>query len=116
MKNTNCECMINIILIIIIISLAITNNKEIKNIGQKITDGYMNNLIIIIIIALTTSENMKIGLYLTIIYLFLLIKYNKNFKKFTNFKSQHGYSPLNCKTYGNSKKKTGSTFYPLHAL
>ena len=69
-------------------------------------------ILIIVIITLVLTENIKIGFYLTILYLFLLIKYNN----VENFKSERGYSPLNCKTYGDSRKKTGSSFYPLHAM
>lgn len=111
MKN-NLDCLMNIILIILILILSVTNNKEVKKIATKITSGSVNTILIIVIITLVLTENIKIGFYLTILYLFLLIKYNN----IENFKSENGYSPLNCKTYGDSRKKTGSSFYPLHAM
>lgn len=112
MKN-NIDCLIKLILIIFILFIVLSDNKNVREISNKLTTGTANTLIILAIIVLTLSENLKIGFYLTIIYLFLLIKYNVNNKE--NFKSESGYSPLNCKTYKDSKEKTGSAYYPLHA-
>ena len=48
-------------------------------------------------------------LLLSIIYLVVLIRTNHTKEQFRS-----GPSPLNCKTYGDSKEKTGVAFYPLH--
>lgn len=112
MKN-NMDCLVKLILIIFILIIVLTDNKNVRNVSKKLTSGTTNTLIILAIIVLTLTENLKIGFYLTIIYLFLLIKYNVNSKE--NFKSEYGYSPLDCKTYKDSKNKTGSAYYPLHA-
>lgn len=111
MKNKN-ECLINMILIVVIFVIVLSNNDSLKRFGNKITSGKMNTILIVIIIGLLLTENLKMGFYLAIIYLFLLVRFNKNIE---GFKSIPGYSPLNCKTYGDSRKKTGSAFYPLHA-
>ena len=77
MQNNN-ECLIKIILIVIIFILVLNNNnKTIQNFGNKITSGYINTILIVVIIGLILTENIQIGFYLAIIYLFLLIKYNK---------------------------------------
>ena len=112
MKN-NSDCVINLILIIIVFMLILTDNDQVRKISRKLTSGSVNTILILAIIAIVLTENIKVGFYLTIVYLFLLIKYNQNNTE--NFKSEYGYSPLDCKTYGESRKKTGSAYYPLHA-
>ncbi len=113
MKNNNFECTVNIILIFILVLLFTNKNKTINNISNKMINGYMNTVLILLIITLILTENIKMGFYLTVIYLFLLIK---NKKKLEFFNSNYGYSPLDCKTYGDSRKKTGSVFYPINSF
>lgn len=112
MKN-NLECFGNIILIIILFLVFTTNNVEVNKISNKMVNGNLNTILILVIITLILTENVKIGFYLTIIYLVLLMKKNHNIE---NFDSDLGYSPLDCNTYGESKKKTGNSFYPLHMI
>ena len=114
MKN-NYECLINLVLIIIILLIFTTNNKKVNDISKKMLNGKINTILIIIIITLILTENIKMGFYLTIIYLFLLIK-NKNNNSKEYFDSDYGYSPLNCNTYSDSRKKNGSAYYPLNSM
>ena len=65
-----------------------------------------------LIIGLTLTENLRLGILVAVLYLVSVIRFNNGSQE--NF-SQRGPSPLNCKTYGNSKERTGTAFYPLHA-
>lgn len=94
------------------ISNEIVNNKKINNLLNRLTEGPVNTLLLLSIIGLVLTEDSKIGLLLSIIYLIVLIRTNRNININENFRA--GPSPLNCKTYGDSRKKTGSSFYPLH--
>ena len=65
--------------------------------------------LVLLIIVLTCTENIQIGFMLALLFLIMLVRFNQR----ENFIS--GPSPLNCETYGDSKKKTGTSYYPLHA-
>jgi hypothetical protein len=92
------------------ISNEIVNNEKINNLLNRLTEGSVNTFLLLSIIGLVLTEDSKIGLLLSIIYLVILIRTNRNINE--SFRA--GPSPLNCKTYGDSRKKTGSAFYPLH--
>ena len=116
MKQNN----LNLVLLTILISLillffvAASNkvDKESKTnrILKKLTEGKVNTLLLILIIALTLSEDLQVGFLLAAIYLVVLVRTQKSREDF-----ESGPSPLNCKTYGDSREKTGTAFYPLHS-
>ena len=107
------------ILLIVLIVLAmylgisnhIINTPKVNNLLHRIADGRFNTLLIFLIIALTLTEDLNIGFLLCMIYLIILIRVHR-VQANEGFRS--GPSPLNCKTYGNSREKTGVAFYPLH--
>ena len=111
MKNQNEMLMMTVSVVLIVLSLLVgtTDNKKIKRIGRQLTSGYVNTILILLIIVLSLTEDLQIGFSLALIYLILLVRFNKQ----ENFES--GPSPLACQTYGDSKKKNGTSFYPLHA-
>jgi hypothetical protein len=104
-----------LLLIVIIIVYLVTipdnivTNSKLNNIMNKLTHGSINTLLLLSIIGLTLVEDLNIGFLLCIIYLVILIRTNHPIQHFRS-----GPSPLNCKTYGNSKEKNGVAFYPLH--
>jgi len=104
-----------IILIVITMYLGISNHvvntPKVNNLLHRIVDGQFNTLLIFLIIALTLTEDLNLGFLLCMIYLIILVRIHRLQSK-ENFKS--GPSPLRCKTYGNSREKTGVAFYPLH--
>lgn len=110
MKNNkeSLSCMLSLILVIVVLFLSYTNNRKVKKVGRQLTTGTVNTVLILLIIVLTLTEDVQIGFILTLMYLLMLVRFNKQ----ENFIS--GPSPLNCETYGDSKKKTGSAFYPIN--
>ena len=113
MNNTNdilnLLCLIG--LFVLVFFTAISENKRLKDVGNKVTKGNINTLLILVIIVLVMTENLQVGFLLLVIYTILLFRFNKDNNK-EGFKP--GPSPLDCKTYGDSNKKVGSAFYPLH--
>ena len=104
-----------IVLIVITMYLGISNHiiekPKVNNLLHRIVDGQFNTLLIFLIIGLTLTEDLKLGFLLCIIYLLLLVRVHRIHSK-EGFQS--GPSPLRCKTYGDSREKTGVAFYPLH--
>ncbi len=111
MKNQNemMLCSFCLLLVVITLFLSVTHNRKVSKVGRQLTSGPVNTVLILLIIVLTITEDMQVGFMLTLIYLILLVRFNRQ----ENFES--GPSPLNCDTYGDSKKRNGSSFYPLHA-
>lgn len=114
MKQNNLNSVLLTLLIIVVFYVSLSNqlivNPKINNVLNKLTTGSVNTLLLLLIIGLTLSEDVNVGFLLAVIYLVVLIRTNKNKEGF-----ESGPSPLNCKTYGNSKEKTGVAYYPLHA-
>jgi hypothetical protein len=111
----NCDiysCVLYIILIASILYVSISKNNKLEEIGRKLTQGKINTLLILVIITLILTENVNLGILLSILYLLTLVRFNT---KKENFQSEYGPSPLNCDTYRNKKDKIGNTQYPLHA-
>tara|TARA_A100001015_G_C14789310_1_gene632367 strand:+ start:358 stop:699 length:342 start_codon:yes stop_codon:yes gene_type:complete len=98
-----------LVLTIIVLFLSATNNRKVKKVSQQLTTGTVNIILILLIILLTATENIHAGLLLTLIFLLMLIRFNKR----EGFIS--GPSPLDCNTYGDSKKRNGTVYYPLNA-
>tara|TARA_B100000989_G_C19216110_1_gene333905 strand:- start:159 stop:548 length:390 start_codon:yes stop_codon:yes gene_type:complete len=113
MNNTNdvlnLLCLIG--LFVLVFFTAISESKRLKDVGHKITDGNINTLLILVIIVLVMTENLQVGFLLLVIYTVLLFRFNVK-KNNEGFKP--GPSPLDCKTYGDTNKRVGSAFYPLH--
>tara|TARA_Y200000002_G_C22638473_1_gene645804 strand:+ start:288 stop:635 length:348 start_codon:yes stop_codon:yes gene_type:complete len=114
MKQNNLNLVFVTLLIIVVfyvtLSNQVVNNPKISNVLNKLTSGSVNTLLLLLIIGLTLSEDVNIGFLLAVVYLVVLIRTNKNKEGF-----ESGPSPLDCKTYGNSREKTGVAYYPLHA-
>lgn len=98
-----------VLLVLVTLFVGTTNHRKIAKIGRQVTSGYVNTVLILLIIVLSLTEDLQIGFTLALLYLILLVRFNKR----ENFES--GPSPLKCDTYGDKKKKTGTAFYPLHA-
>ncbi len=98
-----------LILAILVLFLSVTNNRKVKKVSQQLTNGNVNIVLILLIILLTSTEDINSGFLLTLVFLIMLIRFNTK----EGFVS--GPSPLNCDTYGDSREKTGSVFYPLNA-
>jgi len=111
MKNTQLDNLIVLISFLVLVYISITNNQEVKRVSNKLTTGWINTLLIMLILLLTMTENLRVGLLVSLLYLIVVVRFNNSLTE--NF-SQYGPSPLNCKTYGNSKEKTGSAFYPIN--
>ena len=108
-QNEMLQMSLCVLLIVVTLLVSTTNNKKVSRIGRQVTTGYVNTVLILLIIVLTLTEDLQIGFTLALLYLVLLVRFNKR----ENFES--GPSPIKCDTYGDSKKKTGTAFYPLHA-
>tara|TARA_B110001469_G_C9306432_1_gene166058 strand:- start:9 stop:344 length:336 start_codon:yes stop_codon:yes gene_type:complete len=111
MKNTQLDNLIVLISFLVLVYISITNNQEVKRVSNKLTTGWINTLLIMLILLLTMTENLRVGLLVSLLYLIVVVRFNNSLTE--NF-SQYGPSPLNCKTYGDSKEKTGSAFYPIN--
>ena len=110
MKNNKAilNCVMSLVLIALTLFLGTTNNRKVKKVGNQLTEGKVNTVLIVLIIVLTLTEDLQIGFMLTLIYLVMLVRFNKK----ENFMS--GPSPLKCETYGDSRKRTGTAFYPIN--
>ena len=108
-QNEMLQMSLCVLLILVTLLVSTTNNKKVSRIGRQVTTGYVNTVLILLIIVLTLTEDLQIGFTLALLYLILLVRFNKR----ENFES--GPSPIKCDTYGDTKKKTGTAFYPLHA-
>ena len=110
MKQSN---IYNSILVTILIVLAfyvsVSKNNNSNKIIKRLVEGKVNTLLLLLIIGLTLTEDLNIGFILCVIYLMALVKTQN-----TNEGFRSGPSPLNCSTYGNSREKTGTAFYPMH--
>jgi len=113
MKQNILYNLLLLILIVIVyyvtVSNNIVNNPKVNNVMNRLTEGSVNTVLLLVIIGLTLTEDLNIGFLLSIIYLVVLIRTNHTKEQFRS-----GPSPLNCKTYGNSREKNGVAFYPLH--
>jgi hypothetical protein len=112
MKNTYLNNLGVLVVFLVLVYVSTTNNQEVRRVSNKLTTGWINTVLIMLILGLSMTEDLQIGLLVTVVYLIAVVRFNRDLKE--NF-SQRGPSPLNCETYGNSKEKTGTTFYPLHA-
>ena len=114
-KNMNMNMCSNILILALIVSIiyvSISNNNNLRTLGNRLTSGQINTVLILVIITLILTENIQIGLLVTILYLLMLIRFNST-KQQENFESDYGPNPLACDTYGDNKN--GTSFYPLHA-
>ena len=111
MKNNTklVQCLLSVVIIILALFIGTTNNNKVRKLGNQLTQGTVNTVLILLIIVLTLTEDLQVGFMLTLIYLIMLVRFNRR----ENFES--GPSPLSCKTYGDSRKRTGVAQYPLHA-
>ncbi len=111
MKNTHLNNLSVLIGFLVLVFVSSTENKEVERVANKLTTGWVNTLLILLIVSLTMTENLRLGLLLSLVYLIAVVRFNHGLVE--NF-SQNGPSPLNCSTYGNSREKTGSAFYPIN--
>jgi hypothetical protein len=112
MKNTQLDNLVILVAFVVLVFTSTTNNQEVRRVSNKLTTGWVNTVLIMLIIGLTLTENLRLGLLVSVLYLIAVIRFNTDLQE--NF-SKPGPSPLNCATYGNSKEKSGTAFYPLHA-
>lgn len=113
MKNSYLNNLSVLVAFLVLIFLTTTDNQEVRRVSNKLTSGWVNTLLILLIISLTMTENLRVGLLVAVLYLIVVVRFNNGLTE--NFQSRAGPSPLNCDTYGDSKEKTGTAFYPLHA-
>jgi hypothetical protein len=111
MKNSHLNNLGVLIVFLVLVFMSITNNMEVRRVSNKLTSGWVNTVLILLILGLAMTEDLRIGLLVSVLYLVAVVRFNNGTHE--NFMS--GPSPLNCSTYGDSKKKTGTAFYPLHA-
>ena len=113
MKQNILYNLLLLILIVIVyyvtVSNNIVNNPKVNNLMNRLTEGSVNTILLLFIIGLTLTEDLNVGFLISIIYLVVLIRIRNTKEQFRS-----GPSPLNCKTYGDSREKTGVAFYPLH--
>lgn len=112
-KNMLNNLLLTVLIIIVLfvsVSNEIVNNQKINNLLNRLTNGSVNTFLLLCIIGLVLTEDLRVGLILSVIYLVILIRVNRSLNE--GFRA--GPSPLSCNTYGDSRKKTGSAFYPLH--
>ena len=111
MKNNQLNNLVILIVFLVLVFTSITNNMEVRRVSNKLTTGWVNTVLILLILGLSITEDLQIGLLISVLYLVAVVRFNSGSNE--NFIS--GPSPLNCSTYGDSKKRTGTAFYPLHA-
>ncbi len=112
MKNTQLDNLVILVAFVVLVFISTTNNQEVRRVSNKLTTGWVNTVLIMLIVGLSLTENLRLGLLVAVLYLIAVIRFNRDLQE--NF-SKPGPSPLNCATYGNSKERTGTAFYPLHA-
>ena len=112
MKNTQIDNLVILVAFVVLVFISTTNNQEVRRVSNKLTTGWVNTVLVMLIIGLTLTENLRLGILVAVLYLIAVIRFNNGINE--NF-SNSGPSPLNCATYGDSKEKTGTAFYPLHA-
>ena len=111
MKNSHLSNLGVLVVFLALVFMSVTNNMEVRRVSNKLTSGWINTVLILLILGLAVTEDLRIGLLVSVIYLVAVVRFNNGTHE--NFRS--GPSPLNCSTYGDSKKRTGTAFYPLHA-
>lgn len=112
MKNTQLDNLVILVAFVVLVFISTTNNQEVRRVSNKLTTGWVNTVLIMLIVGLSLTENLRLGLLVAVLYLIAVIRFNRDLQE--NF-SKPGPSPLNCATYGNSKERAGTAFYPLHA-
>ena len=112
MKNSHLNNLGVLIVFLVLVYVSITNNMEVRRVSNKLTSGWVNTVLILLILGLAMTEDLRIGLLVSVLYLVAVVRFNNGVQE--NF-SVSGPSPLNCATYGDSKERTGTAFYPLHA-
>ena len=112
MKNTQLDNLVILVAFVVLVFISTTNNQEVRRVSNKLTTGWVNTVLIMLIVGLSLTENLRLGLLVAVLYLIAVIRFNRDLQE--NF-SKPGPSPLNCATYGNSKERNGTAFYPLHA-
>lgn len=110
--NSHLHNLLVLLIFVVLVFVSTSNNDEFRRVINKLTTGWINTVLILLILGLSMTENLRVGLLVSVIYLISVVRFNRNLTE--NF-SQPGPNPLDCKTYGNSKKNTGTAFYPLHA-
>ena len=97
---------------LVLVYISSTTNQEVGRVANKLTTGWVNTLLILLIVTLTMTEHLRLGLLVTLVYLISVVRFNNGLQE--NFDSKPGPSPLNCDTYGDSREKTGSAYYPIN--
>ena len=110
--NTHLNNLCVLVAFLVLVFISSTTNPEVTRVANKLTTGWVNTLLILLIVTLTMTENLRLGLLVTLVYLICVVRFNNGLTE--NFQSKPGPSPLNCSTYGDSKEKTGTAFYPLN--
>lgn len=110
--NTTLNNLCVLVGFLILVFISSTQNQEVTRVANKLTTGWVNTLLILLIVTLTMTENLRLGLLVVLVYLISVVRFNNGLHE--NFKSKPGPSPLNCDTYGNSREKTGTAFYPIN--
>lgn len=110
MKNNHLNNLAVLVVFLALVFMSVTNNMEVRRVSNKLTSGWINTVLILLILGLAITEDLRIGLLVSVLYLVAVVRFNNSSHE--NFRS--GPSPLNCSTYGDSKQKTGTAFYPLH--
>tara|TARA_B100000795_G_C22707140_1_gene402023 strand:+ start:249 stop:584 length:336 start_codon:yes stop_codon:yes gene_type:complete len=111
MNNIHLDNLTVLISFLVLVYISITKNQEVRRVSNKLTTGWINTLLIMLILLLTMTENLRLGLLISLLYLIVVVRFNNGLTE--NF-SQYGPSPLKCSTYGDSKEKTGTSFYPIN--
>ena len=113
-KNMNMYLnVLMLVLVFLVLYVSIADNANLRTLGKRLTSGQINTVLILLIITLILTENIQMGLLITIIYLVLLVRFNSKENK-EHFDSDYGPNPLDCNTYGESASKTGIAQYPLN--
>lgn len=102
-----------LVLVVLIFYVSLSNNQKLKTLGNRLTSGQINTILILVIVTLILTENIQVGLLVTILYLMLLVRFNSKENK-EHFDSDHGPNPIDCSTYGDSASKTGIAQYPIN--
>ena len=110
--NTTLNNLCVLVGFLILVFISSTQNQEVTRVANKLTTGWVNTLLILLIVTLTMTENLRLGLLVVLVYLISVVRFNNGLHE--NFQSKPGPSPLNCDTYGNSREKTGTAFYPIN--
>ena len=81
MKNTYLNNLGVLVVFLVLVYVSTTNNQEVRRVSNKLTTGWINTVLIMLILGLSMTEDLQIGLLVTVVYLIAVVRFNRDLKE-----------------------------------